>query len=479
MAENTFEMKLEDLMGMQKETSQRTVFISEKSDFKFLRAGRLVVVKGANEGRELTIEHDRVLIGRSAGCHLTLEDSSVSNVHAEVSTTPEGHLLRDLNSTNGIFMLGHRVRELFLRPGSQFQVGDNLLRFEPLENMIKVPLSTRDRFGKALGKSVKMREVFALLEKAANSNLSILIRGETGTGKELMADAVHNYSLRKNRPFVVLDCGAVPANLIEDVLFGHERGAFTGAERQRTGLFEEADGGTIFLDEVGELRIGLQPKLLRVLERGEVQRLGSVKTVKVDVRVVAATHRNLWSMVDDELFRRDLLYRLSVVDVVVPPLRERPEDIPILVEHFAKGANKTRAELGLPEVRFDEEAMIFLQAHPWPGNVRELRNAVERAVHLSDGEDVRREQLVQDLYGHSKSSALTVDCQLPYKEAKAHVQEQFERQYLLHLMEREQGNLSAASRTAGLARQHLRKLCRRYGIAGGRDWVDGEVKQEL
>ena len=474
MGEKTGEYAIQELMGMQSEVSQRTVFISEKSDFKYVRAGRLVVVKGADEGCELSIEKERVLIGRSAGCQLVLDDSSVSSVHAEVTASPDGHVLRDLNSTNGIFMMGHRVREVILRPGSQFQIGNNLLSFEPLENMVKVPLSTRHRFGKAICQSVKMREVFALLEKAANSNLSILIRGETGTGKELLADAVHNYSMRKNRQFVVLDCGAVPANLIEDVLFGHERGAFTGAERQRVGMFEEADGGTLFIDEVGELRLWLQPKLLRVLERGEVQRIGSVKPLQVDVRVVAATHRDLWSMVDEELFRRDLLYRLSVVEVVVPPLRERPEDIPLLVEQFAVGANQTRSDLGLPEVNFDEEAMVFLQSHPWPGNVRELRNAVERAVHLADGDEVKRERLVQDLYGHSDSSALTVDYKIPYKESKGVLLEQFERQYLLHLMEREQGNLSAASRTAGLARQHLRKLCRRYGIAAGQEWSDGD-----
>ncbi|MBN2496208.1 MAG: sigma 54-dependent Fis family transcriptional regulator [Deltaproteobacteria bacterium] len=465
MAEMTQEF---DLQGLEDEVSQRTVFISEKQDSKFLRAGRLVVVKGTDKGRELTIDKQRCLIGRSAGCSLVLNDSSVSSVHAEVCIEPEGYLLRDLKSTNGIFMLGHRALEVFLRPGSEFQVGNNLLRFEPLENLVRVPLSARDHFGRALGSSVKMREIFAVLEKAAASNLSILIRGETGTGKELLASAVHNYSLRKNRAFIVLNCAAVPANLIEDELFGHERGAFTGAERVRAGLFEEANGGTLFIDEVGELRLGLQPKLLRVLECGEVQRLGSVRPIEVDVRVVAATHRDLWAMVDEELFRRDLLYRLSVVEVIVPPLRERPEDIPVLVEHFSSDVNRVRKDLGMSEVEFDEEAMVFLQSHPWPGNVRELRNAVERAVHLAEGDRIRRVDLMGHLFGETHQPALAVDCSLPYKQAKAELLEQFERQYLVQLMEREKGNLSAASRTADLARQHLRKLCNRYGISCGR-----------
>jgi DNA-binding NtrC family response regulator len=453
--------------GWEDVSDKRTMFISEKRDFKFVRSGKVVVAEGPDLGRGANIEKERVTIGRSSGCDLVLNDPSVSYLHAELVINEDGHLLRDLGSTNGIFMFGHRIESIFLRPGSAFQVGNNLLRFEPSESLVSIPLSLRERFGRALGRSVRMRELFAVLEKAATSDLPILLRGETGTGKELLAEAIHGYSLRKNRKWVVLDCGSVPPNLIEDTLFGHEKGAFTGADAMRAGMFEESNGGSLFLDEVGELRLDLQPKLLRVLEQGEVQRLGGVRTLPVDVRIVSATHRNLWAMVDDGLFRQDLLYRLSVVEVEVPPLRERPEDIGLLVEHFLAETNRMRQEVDLPVFELDEEAMVFLQSHPWPGNVRELRNAMERAAHLVQGDRIQRADLMLDLYGSRPRSSLPIDTQVPYKDAKARLVEQFEREYLLRLMQEEDGNLSAASRRAGLARHHLRNLCRRYAIPSG------------
>jgi len=456
----------------------RTVFLSEQHDLKYLRASQLVVADGADKGRALTIEKERVMIGRSSGADLTLNDPSVSYVHAEIVASPEGHRLRDLGSTNGIFMLGHRVRDVFLRPGSEFLVGNNLLRFQPLDTLVKIPLSLRDRFGQALGRSVRMRELFAVLEKAAASDLPILVRGETGTGKELLATAIHNYSLRKNRPMLVLDCGATPANLIEDTLFGHEKGAFTGAEAARRGLFEEADGGTLFIDEVGELRLDLQPKLLRVLEQQVVQRIGGVRPIPVNTRIVSATHRDLWGMVDEGLFRQDLLYRLSVVEVIVPPLRERPEDVPLLVDHFMTDFNRAREATGRDTLEIDEEALVFLQSHPWPGNVRELRNALERAMHLAEGRRIRRSDLVLDLFGSGPRTTLGVDTRVAYKDAKARLTEQFERAYLKQLMEEEQGNLSSASRRAGLARHHLRKLCRGYDIPCGTSGREEELDDD-
>ncbi len=450
------------------DSSKRTLFISEKRDFKYVRSGRVVVVDGPDMDRAATIEKERVTIGRSGGCDLVLSDPSVSYLHAEVAVDAEGHLLRDLGSTNGIFMLGHRVNSVYLRPGSAFQVGNDLLRFDPSESLVSIPLSLRDRFGRALGRSVKMRELFAVLEKAATSDLPILLRGETGTGKEVLAAAVHTYSMRKNRAFVVLDCGAVPPDLIEDILFGHEKGAFTGADAARVGLFEEADGGTLLIDEVGELRLDLQPKLLRALEQREVQRLGGVKTIRADARIVSATLRDPWLMVDEGLFRQDLLYRLSVVYVEVPPLRDRPEDIPMLVEHFLADGNLVRKEAGLEPVELTEEAMVFLQSHPWPGNVRELRNAIERAIHLVSGGRICRSDLMLDMYGSRPRSNLPIDLNVPYKDAKARLVAQFERQYLLRLMQEEEGNLSAASRRAGLARHYIRTLCRRYAIPTGK-----------
>ncbi len=460
------------------EVTQRTVFLSEARDFKLVRQGRLVVAKGSETGLEYRLQKERILIGRSSACDLRLNDSSVSALHAELLAKPEGYLLRDLDSTNGIFMLGHRVREVFLNEGSQFQVGNNLLRFEPLQSVLRIPLSRRDRFGKALGTSVKMREVFAVLEKVAPSELPVLLRGETGTGKELLAAAIHDYSLRKNRPFLVLDCGAVAATLIEDTLFGHERGAFTGADSMRRGLFEEADGGTLFIDEVGELDLSLQPKLLRVLEHHEVQRIGGVKTLPADVRIVAATHRNLRQMVEEGRFREDLLYRLSVVEVEIPPLRERPEDIRMLVQATLAEFNAERKAAGQEEMAIDPMALQLLDAHPWPGNVRELKNTLERVLHLASSPVVSRQDLMLDLFGNTRRSSLSVDVGLPYKDSKARLIARFEQEYLTRLVQEEGGNLSRAARRAGLARQHLRTLCRRYAIPVGAEAQEGEADEK-
>jgi DNA-binding NtrC family response regulator len=454
-------MKTGKYPPLPKAVTQPTVFISEEKDFKYLRSGRLVIVEGEDRDTALVVEKERVTIGRSNVCDLTLRDGSVSGVHCEVVAGPDGFLLRDLGSTNGIFMLGHRIRELYLRPGSEFQIGNNLIRFEPLENMVKIPLSRQDHFGAVLGRSVPMREVFAVLERVSTSDLPVLLRGETGTGKELLASAIHAYSFRKNHPFIVLDCGAVPATTIESTLFGHEKGAFTGAVDSRRGVFEEASGGTLFIDEVGDLAVGLQPKLLRALEQQEIQRVGGVKPIKVDVRIVAATHRNLAARVDQGLFREDLYYRLSVVEVFVPPLRDRPEDVPLLVKQFLQ------EELP-PGVEISEEARASLQSHTWPGNVRELRNVMERAARLAEGELID----VHDLHlGRSQGDRLpmAIGGNLPYKEAKARLLGQFERQYLVQLMKEYGGNLSAASREAGLARNHLRSLCRKYDIPCGAD----------
>jgi len=454
-------MKTGKFPPLPKSVTQPTVFVSEERDFKLLRSGKLVVVEGEDRGKELVVEKERVTLGRSTVCDLSLRDGSVSGIHCEVVAGPEGFLLRDLGSTNGIFMLGHQILELYLRPGSEFQAGNNLIRFEPLDNMVKIPLSRKDRFGSVLGRSIPMREIFAVLERVSTSDLPVLLRGETGTGKELLAAGIHAYSFRKNRPYVVLDCGAVPADTIESTLFGHEKGAFTGAVDSRRGVFEQASGGTLFIDEVGELAVGLQPKLLRALEQQEIQRVGGVKPVKVDVRIVAATHRDLLARVDKGLFREDLFYRLSVVEVCVPPLRDRPEDVPLLAEQFLK-------DQGRPGIELSGDAMLSLQSHGWPGNVRELRNVLERACRLVEGDVINASDLHLDQQPGDRLP-LAVSGDLPYKEAKARLLGQFERQYLAQLMKEHSGNLSAASRQAGLARNHLRNLCRKYDIPCGAD----------
>src|SRR5215471_6158226 len=260
-----------------------------------LRKAKLVVVTGPDAGREVEMGKARLSGGRSIINDLVLADSGVSGTHFEVLATTEddSYRLCDLGSQNGTFVGDLRVRDVFLRPGTTFRVGQSEVRFQTTSDVVEIALSERDRFGRVIGRSAAMREIFAALEKVAPSELTVLISGETGTGKELIANGIHNASSRRGKPFVVLDCGAVSKDLIESTLFGHEKGSFTGAIGQHRGVFEQASGGTIFLDEIGELDPALQPKLLRVLEQREVKRVGGDRTVRVDVRVVAATNRDL------------------------------------------------------------------------------------------------------------------------------------------------------------------------------------------
>ncbi|MGB5811242.1 MAG: sigma-54-dependent Fis family transcriptional regulator, partial [Polyangiales bacterium] len=283
-----------------------TIFVDRKATKRKLRKSRLVVVEGPETGQRVEIASERVTIGRSLICDLVLTDTSVSGTHCEIVANEAGFLLRDLGSTNGTSVSGVRVREGWLEPGVTLKLGHTVVRFEVGSGTVEIDLSHQERFFELIGHSVRMSEIFAVLEKVAASDLTVLIRGETGTGKELVARAIHRASKRAQKPLVVQDCSAIPANLIESILFGHERGSFTGAADRSRGCFEHADGGTLFLDEVGELDISLQPKLLRVLETHEVRRVGGSRTIPVDVRVVAATNRDLRQMVNDGTFREDL-----------------------------------------------------------------------------------------------------------------------------------------------------------------------------
>ncbi|MBC7173298.1 MAG: sigma 54-interacting transcriptional regulator, partial [Polyangiaceae bacterium] len=270
------------------EPALTTIFVDQRPARRQLQKSRVVVVAGPDLGKELVIDRERVTVGRSVICDLVLSDQAVSGTHCEVLVTEKGFLLRDLESTNGTLVADLRVREIWLRSGTDFEVGKSVLRFESATGHVEIEASGRERFYDLVGKSVRMREVFAVLEKVATADLTVLVRGETGTGKELVARAIHRASGRAKAPLVVQDCSAIPSNLIETTLFGHERGAFTGATERHRGSFEQAEGGTIFLDEIGELDLSLQPKLLRVLENREVKRVGGDRTIPVNVRVVAA-----------------------------------------------------------------------------------------------------------------------------------------------------------------------------------------------
>ena len=291
----------------------------------------------------------------------------------------------------------------------------------------------------------------------------MLIEGETGTGKELFAEEIHRHSPRRNGPFIVFDCGAVPKELIESALFGHVRGAFTGAVSDRAGAFEEANGGTLFLDEIGELAPEVQPALLRALDKQVVRPVGGSSYARASVRVVASTNRNLHAEIAAKRFREDLYYRLAVVRMHVPPLRDRPDDIPILVEHFVKQF------CGEREVQIQPEEMERLRRHSWPGNVRELRNVIERACALTHDDRLELEEAFDAQGGATAAPAGPVNIDLPFKEAKAQVIDNFEREYIRELLKRHNGNLSAASRSAEVDRKHFRELLRKHGLRESSD----------
>src|SRR3954462_14290330 len=341
-----------------------------------LRRCKLVVIKGAQRGTELVIASDTIRIGKAPENDLVLVDEAVSRVHFEIVRDAKGYLVRDLKSTNGTFLDSAEVKEPYLRAGSVIAVGGSELKFTPFEERIEILPSEKEALGEMVGKSPAMREIFGLVERIAPTDATVLIEGETGTGKDMIARTLHELSRRKGAPFVVVDCGAVAGTLIESELCGHEKGAFPGAHAARQGAFELAHGGTVFLDELGELSLDLQPKLLRVLEQRELRRVGGTKTLKVDLRVIAATRKDLRSEVEKGKFREDLYFRLNVVPITAPPLRERREDIPLLIDSMLAKLAQGGA------VQLTEATRAALMAHDWPGNVRELRNVIERALAL-------------------------------------------------------------------------------------------------
>jgi DNA-binding NtrC family response regulator len=421
------------------------------------RTWTCAVLSGPDAGRSVSIGTRPVVLGADSACDLVLSDPTVSRRHAEIQVSPEGIVIRDLDSTNGTFYQSSRIREVVLRAGAALRVGKTKLRISAVPAPTVAP-SGRTRFGGLVGESLAMRELFSVLELAGPTDATVLIEGESGTGKELAARALHDHSLRAERPFVVVDCGATQETLIDSQLYGHLRGAFTGAVSTRRGAFTEAHGGTLFLDEVGELPLASQAKLLRALEAHTVQPLGSDRPVSVDARLVAATHRSLGRMVEEGSFRFDLLQRLAVVHVLIPPLRERPEDLPGLIKNFYEGRGVQPGEIG-------GENLARLQSHDWTGNVRELRNLLERAWVLCGTGNPAFQALRLSLDTAGPASPLAqVDSALPFKEAKNSWVEQFERRYLAAVFAACQGNLSRAADHAGINRNHFRKLLAKHGL---------------
>jgi DNA-binding NtrC family response regulator len=412
---------------------------------------RLVVLSGELRGREVDVIKDTITLGRSRQCEVVVPDDSVSRMHAQIRREGDRYRLRDLDSTAGTFLGGSRITDAFLRPGDELRLGQVELRFVPRDRQPELLPSEAERFGPVLGRSLAMRRIFAVLERIADKEVTVLLRGETGTGKDLVARAIHDASPRREHPFVIIDCGALAPEQIEVELFGSRDDG-----EVRRGAYELSDGGTMFLDEVAELPADLQPKLLRVLESGRFRRVGGTEERSADVRVIAASNRDLRAGVADGSFREDLYFRLAVVNCELPALRERRDDIPMLIEAFSR-----RLPPGMWRPP-GPEAMARLIGYEWPGNVRELRNVVERSAYLSP--DGVIDLMASDRREQGEPRKIAFDPTLTFREQKERAIERFEEAYLHWLLDRAGGNISRGAREADMDRKYLHKLLRRYGI---------------
>jgi two-component system, NtrC family, response regulator GlrR len=425
--------------------------IGPASDTFAFQRFRLVVVVGPDTGKERVAEGPELTIGTAPSSDLVLTDPTVSRHHCAIEAGPRGFHLRDLGSTNGTRLGHHFVDSIYLGGEAVISLGTTAVKFEILDETVRERLVSGENFASILGRSAPMRRIFTLLPRLAASDATILVDGETGTGKTLLAEAIHQASPRARGPFIAVDCGSIPPTLIESELFGHEQGAFTGAVSTRIGAFETARGGTLFLDEVGELPLDMQPKLLRVLESRQIKRVGGTHPMTLDVRVIAATNRDLREAVNAGSFRSDLFYRLNVVRLHVPPLRERRDDIALLVDHFFRQFS------GQPDAAAPPALVMALERQAWPGNVREVRAAVERAVLLGDPRDP----------ASSPSTGLPdlpLDLDVPYRVAKQQIVDHWERSYLTELLRQARGSITRAARRARTDRNYLRERLVRLAI---------------
>jgi DNA-binding NtrC family response regulator len=423
---------------------------------------KLVAVSGPDFGAELLLDRGRYSVGHGAENALVLKDRSVSRVHLELEVLPHSAKVSDAGSTNGSFYDGLRFQQLELPPGAVIRIGLTELQLLPAGARVPSRPSERTSFGALFGTSLKVRQTFALLERLAPAQADVLVQGETGTGKELCAEALHANSARAQGPFVICDLAGVTPSLFESELFGHVKGAFTGATSDRAGAFERAHGGTLFLDEVGELPKDVQPRLLRFLERRQVKRVGANDYRQVDVRVIAATHRDLLGMVKTQDFREDLYHRLAVFCVTLVPLRERLEDLDGLVDQLL-------TQKGLSPDAVTASTRALLRGYGWPGNVRELRNVIDRAAQLGEVS-----LPTSDAPAAASPPLIVPAHDVPFKEAKERLIAAFERDYVESLLTSCEGNISKAARKAGIDRVSLRRLLVKHGLRAAKD-DDGEA----
>jgi DNA-binding NtrC family response regulator len=417
---------------------------------------RVTVVKGPDASVVRDVTNSTLRVGSASDNDLVLTDDTVSRHHCAIEPMAQGVRIRDEGSTNGVFIGSLRIHDAVTVKAVDVALGDSVLHVEPLSEKVSREQLTSDRFGDLWGRTARMRELFADLARIAQTDVTLLVEGETGTGKELIADAIHRYSQRANRPFIAFDCSSVVSTLIESELFGSVPGAFNGAVN-RQGVFEQAHGGTLFIDELGELPKDLQPKLLRVLERREVKRLGSERVKAVDVRVVSATNRNLAAEVQRGRFREDLYFRLATAQVHVPPLRDRMDDLPLLVDHFLARA---KSELRASEI--SQGIWSMFMRHNWPGNVRELWNAVQRLLITPDR--IFSAQVVNPSGIPASVSSADATSLMCLHDARAEATRRFEDDYFGKLWQMTQGNKKEAARLANVSVEMIRKTWIKLGL---------------
>jgi len=414
------------------------------------------VEQGEATPMRFRLETGSCVVGSAPGCDVVVSDRSVSRNHVELTLAPEGVSVSDLGSRNGTFFAGQRIEKMVLGLGGRLTIGSTVLAVDAdTEALNEQVVLSAGAYRGIVGQSQSMRKLFALLARLEGSLATVLVEGESGVGKERICRALHDGSKVADGPFVALNCGAFPRELIASELFGHRKGAFSGAIDDRLGAFQNADGGTLMLDEIGELPLELQPMLLRALELGEVKRLGDESPRYVKVRVVAATNRDLDEEVRQGRFRHDLYYRLAVVKLHVPPLRERPADVEPLARLFAEQA-------GVGEL--DPETLADLRTRAWPGNARELKNAIvtlDALGVLPDRPSLAKPELARSL-------APLLDMSRPFLEQKDAVVDTFTKLYLEALMDLAQGNQSEAARLSGLNRTYLGRILNKYGFETGR-----------
>jgi two-component system, NtrC family, response regulator HydG len=425
-------------------------------------AYKITVISGPNQGLSVTVlptNPQPTLLGTSEACTLRLEDREVSRRHVKAQVSLGVLELEDLDSRNGTYVNGLAIRFAYLRGGEEIHIGATTLdvaRIAASDDARAAVSVAASAFGRMIGKSQRMQRLYPSLEKIAASKVPVVIEGETGTGKEVLAEAIHECGPRANAPFVIFDCTAVAPSLIEAELFGHERGAFTGAVSTRKGVFEMAHGGTLLIDEIGDLELSLQPKLLRVLERSTIRRVGGDESIPVDVRIIAATRRDLDREVQEGRFRDDLFHRLAVARLELPPLRERKEDIAPLVAHFCSLVGSDARHVPHAQIRRWEDAN-------WPGNIRELRNAVSRYVAL--GEQAPEAVTFAETTHQAANDLIEgiLAANLPLAEARRRVVDELEQRYVARVLEVHGGHVGRAAAASGIARRHFQRVRNRAG----------------